>query len=85
MSEYHIGKTRLRKLKCRVCGRHIPKGSNCLFTRWTWDKMCLECGKKFLSRVIERYKNEIKSFRKMVKQMGNPKLHKENMCASLQN
>jgi hypothetical protein len=45
----HIGKIRLEHLSCAKCGKQITKGSNCLFTKWTWIKYCLECGKKSLS------------------------------------
>jgi len=79
----HIGKVRLEQLKCRLCNKHIIKGSNCLFSRWTWCKYCLECGKEKIDMKIEDRKKEIKYYKKLAKRIGNFKLVKENMCASL--
>jgi len=78
-----IGKVRLEKLHCRNCNTHIPKGSNCLFTRWTWCKYCLECGKNRLERKIEDRKKEVSYCRRLMRRMKNFKLVKENMCVTL--
>jgi len=81
----HIGKIRLERLNCAKCGKHIIKGSNCLFTRWTWNKYCLDCGKLMINKRIIDRKEEIKFYKRLVKKMGNFKLIKENMCANLRN
>ena len=79
----YLGKVRLERLNCSKCNRHIIKGSNCLFTRWTWTKYCLECGKEMIKRKIIDRKEEIKNYKRLAKRMDNFKLVKENMCASL--
>ena len=81
----HIGKIRLEQLNCRRCGKLITKGSNCLFTRWTWAKYCLDCGKNMINERVENKKDEIKYYKKLSKKLGNFRLVKENMCASLRN
>jgi len=81
--QYYIGKTRLSQIKCRRCNSHIPKGSYCLFTDYTWCKYCLNCGKKRMGLRLEKLKEEIVRVKKLVKQMSKEKLIKENMCASL--
>jgi len=80
---YHLGKIRLEHLNCCKCNKNIPKGSNCLFTRWTWIKYCLECSKKIITERIQEDKDEIKAYKKIGRKLNNERLIKENMCASL--
>ena len=85
MNDLHIGKVRLSQLKCSKCNQPIIKGSNCLFTKWTWIKFCLECGKETMEERLCKLKEEVKITKKLLKDLGKEKLVKENMCASLNN
>jgi len=78
-----IGRVQLTTLKCRCCNQLIPSGSNCVFTRWTWAKYCLECGKKKVMSNIEKRKKEIKNYRYLLKGLDDFNLVKANMCVEL--